>query len=70
MASINPHWHVGAVWSLFYDHLAMTKNEALYRLAKKYPEDIAEFDRIEKQVLTMADALSDGIVKQFPERFR
>jgi hypothetical protein len=32
--------------------------------------DIRAYDRIHRQILAMADMLSDGIAAQFPNRFR
>jgi hypothetical protein len=31
--------------------------------------DIRAYDRIHRQILAMADMLTDGIVAQFPKRF-
>lgn len=39
------------------------------RLQKDWAEDIEVFDQIFTEILTLADVLSDGIVKQFPDRF-
>ena len=39
------------------------------RLQKDWAADVAAFDDIFTEILTMADALTDGIVAQFPERF-
>jgi len=47
----------------------MTEAEAVYRLQKKYAEDIAEYDQIEQQALVMADTMSIGMIKQFPGGF-
>jgi hypothetical protein len=47
----------------------MTKDEAVFRLSKKYKSDIEAFDQIEKQALEMADAFTAGIVAQFPQCF-
>ena len=36
---------------------------------ERWADDVRLFDQIHDQALHMADALTDGIVKQFPERF-
>ena len=62
---INPFWSVDEMRSLWYEHLALTKSEAVARLHKEYAKDIAIFDQIEQEALMMADVLSDGIIRQF-----
>ncbi len=49
--------------------LALTTQEATARIQGRWGDDAAAFDSIFTQILGMADALSDGIVKQFPNRF-
>ena len=67
--SINPYWSKEAFMNMLHRHLALTKEEAVARIRKKYASDIEIYDRIEKQALEMADAMAEGIVKQFPDKF-
>jgi hypothetical protein len=55
---------------LMRGHLDQTLNEAAHRLGGDFPADIRDYDRIHRHILMMADAISTGIVKQFPRRFR
>jgi len=57
------------VLAMLNQHLALTTQEATARLQSRWSDDASTFDSIFSQILTMADALSDGIVKQFPARF-
>jgi hypothetical protein len=50
-------------------HLSTTTDEVVARLTKNWVADVRAFDRVYNHILAMADALSDGIVKQFPEKF-
>jgi hypothetical protein len=50
-------------------HLSTTTREVVARLNGKWDEDVAAFDEVYAHILAMADALSDGIIKQFPEKF-
>ncbi|WP_235560990.1 LysM peptidoglycan-binding domain-containing protein [Bacillus sp. FJAT-28004] len=68
--SINPNWPKSVLQNMLYEHLRMTKDEAVFRLSKKYKSDIEAFDQIEKQALEMADAFTAGIVAQFPNAFQ
>ena len=69
LSGANPNWDRQAVQSMLYDHLALTTKEAVYRLQQNYNEDVPNFDAIFQQAMMMADALSSGIIKQFPSRF-
>ena len=69
LASANPNWPEEDVRDLLAQHLTLTKGEAVARLQQDWDADVAAFDDIFTEILTMADALTDGIVAQFPERF-
>ncbi|SHO46751.1 LysM peptidoglycan-binding domain-containing protein [Anaerocolumna xylanovorans] len=69
LGSINPYWSDEEWQSMLYDHLAMTKEEAVYLLTKNYEDSIAVFENIEQEALDMADMMTQGIVRQFPQYF-
>lgn len=70
LASINPYWSQENWRTMLYNHLAITKDEAVDMLTGKYGEGITTFDQIENQALEMADMMTTGIVNQFPELFK
>ncbi len=70
LSGANPNWPRDAVLSMMNEHLALTTQEATARLKKNWSEDVSTFDKIFDQAMMMADTLTDGIVKQFPDRFR
>ncbi|WP_249168612.1 acetylglutamate kinase [Alkaliphilus sp. B6464] len=65
LGSINPYWSEEDWRTMLYEHLALTKSEAVYMLTKRYEDSITVYDKIEKQALQMADVMAKGIVKQF-----
>lgn len=69
LGSANSYWPEKVVVDLLSLHLSLTKDEAVARLQKDYEKDAEIFDQILTEILTLADALSEGIVKQFPEKF-
>jgi hypothetical protein len=69
LSGANPNWPKATVLSMLNQHLALTTQEATARLKGHWNDDARSFDSIFTQILGMADALSDGIVKQFPGRF-
>ena len=50
--------------------LTMTKNEVVERLNEDYKAEITAYNNGREHVLMVADALTDGIVKQSPENLK
>lgn len=50
-------------------HLTLQLKEATAQIKKDWSGSIAAFDESQRQILQMADMVSDGIMKQFPSRF-
>lgn len=67
---INPNWELANMKLMMHTHLKLTTEEALLRHKKDYDADIIAYDEIHDEILKMADMLSDGIIKQFPEKFK
>ena len=55
---------------LMKDHLDQTLGEAAHRLGGNFAADIRDYEHIHRHILRMADAISNGIMRQFPRRFR
>lgn len=69
LASINPYWPKKDLLAMLNRHLDLTKSEAVAILQNDMAKSIDLYDTIETQALSMADALSQGIVSQFPDAF-
>lgn len=71
LASVNPRFFKLAVLKAeMRMHLKLTTEEAVARLQGNWAADVAAYDKIHRHILHMSDYLSDGLVKQFPKRFR
>jgi hypothetical protein len=71
LSKANPSsWKLAPMKAMMRDHLRLTTDEVVARLQGKWAADVRAYDRIHVQILHMADMLSDGLVKQFPNRFR
>ena len=69
LSKANPNWPRSTMVDLMKDHLSTTTDEVTARLKKDWAADIKAFDKVYDHILMMSDALTDGIVKQFPDRF-
>src|SRR5205809_2913802 len=69
LSKANPNWPRATLVDLMKKHLSTTTDEVVARLNKNWDGDVRAFDAVYDHILHMSDALSDGIVKQFPEKF-
>jgi hypothetical protein len=70
LSSANPrNWPRTTLQSALRMHLDMTLKEATAQLHGDWAGSIAAYDEVHQQILQMADVLSEGIMKQFPNRF-
>ena len=69
LSGANPNWQREPLRIMLDEHLRLTTEEAKARLEKRWDDDVRLFDQIFDQAMHMADALTDGIAKQFPNRF-
>lgn len=69
MYKANPNWPKDTLVDMMKKHLSTTTDEVVARLNKNWDADVRAFDAVYDHILHMADALSDGIVKQFPGKF-
>ncbi|MFF2911634.1 glycosyltransferase [Paenibacillus sp. NPDC057934] len=70
LSSLNPNWSEKALKEMLYTHLQYVTEEVAARLGKKWDKDITVFDKNLNHMLMLADLLTEGIIKQFPERFK
>ena len=69
LSGANPNWPKQDLVNMLYKHLELTTGEVVSRLKKDWVADIDYYDKGHEHMLMFADALTDGIVKQFPMKF-
>lgn len=69
LSSANPNWPKQVLTDMLHKHLDLTTTEVVERLKKNWAADIDAYDKGHDHILKLADALTDGIVKQFPKKF-
>jgi hypothetical protein len=69
LAKANPNWPRATLVDMMNKHLSTTTDEVVARLTKNWEADVRAFDAVSNHILMMADALTDGILKQHPQKF-
>jgi hypothetical protein len=70
LAKANPtNWPAGEMRQMMREHLDDTLAEAVDHLKGNFAADVADYDKVHVQILSMADMLTAGIVAQFPKQF-
>jgi len=69
LSGANPNWPIEDLENMLQVHLDLTTGEVVARLEQDWAKDIKSYDEGHEHMLMFADMLTDGIAKQFPERF-
>ena len=70
LAAANPRsWPQAVMRAAMSEHLDQTLAEAAHELNGQYAASVADYDEIHHHILDMADLLSAGIIRAFPQRF-
>jgi hypothetical protein len=69
LSSANSNWPLDTMKPMMYEHLKLTTQEAVARLKKDWAADIEIFEKVFNEIMMLADSLTAGITKQFPEKF-
>lgn len=70
LSGANPNWPKATLESMLQKHLDLTTGEVVGRLTGNFDADIRSYDAGHAHMMMFSDALANGIVKQFPDKFR
>jgi hypothetical protein len=67
----NPeNWPLDEMKAMMREHLDLTLQEAVTYLNGDYAGSVAAYEQVHLEILDMADMLSEGIIRQFPQKFK
>lgn len=69
LSAANPNWPFQTIQDMFYKHLQLITEIVLACLKGDWKADIAATDKNEIHMIHLAGILTEGIVKQFPQKF-
>jgi len=64
------NWPLDTMKTQMKKHLDLTLAEAVARLTGDGAADVAAYDTVHNHILMLADTLSDGIIKQYTDKFK
>lgn len=69
LSKANPNWSFNELRDMLHKHLKLVTDTVEARINKNWDADIIAFDKGEDHIIQMADTLTEGIIKQFPDKF-
>jgi len=70
LSKANPNYNKNELKELFYTHLKMVTEELITRLKMDWEANVRAFDHGLNHIYKFSDVLSEGIIKQFPTKFK
>lgn len=70
LTKANPNWSKQVLTSMFYTHLKLTTTEVEDHLKGNWADEIKTVDINQNHLIHMGNVLADGIIKQFPHKFK
>lgn len=70
LSSANPNYSNKVLKDMLHNHLQFVTDQVVARLNNDWKSDIASYDKGEEHMIHFADIISDGIIKQFPDKFK
>ncbi len=70
LSSANPKYSNKMLKDMLHKHLEFVTAQAVARLNKDWKADIEAYDKGQEHMIKFADVISNGIIKQFPEKFK
>lgn len=69
LSKFNPNWPTKTLQEMLYTHLQLVTDIVLDTIQGDWQASIAATDKNEAHMIHLADILSAGIIKQFPDKF-
>lgn len=70
LSSQNPKYSYEQLQEMLHEHLELITDDVMARVKKDWDAEIVAFDKGLEHMIMFGDLLTEGIVKQFPEKFK
>ncbi len=68
LSRINPHWPLSTMHDMWHKHIDLIHESIDDRLQQKWVDDINTWDQVFDEGMQLADLLTEGLDKQFPNK--
>lgn len=69
LSNRNPEWDQYDMKYMMDQQIKLITDQVQFRINQNYDADIIAYDKVHVEILNMSVIISNGIVKQFPEKF-
>lgn len=69
LSAANPNYSNKELKDMLHKHLKFVTDQVVARINKDWKADITAYDKGEDHMIHFADIISEGIIKQFPDKF-
>ena len=70
LSAANPNYSNKVLKDMLHKHLQFVTDQVTHRLNGEWKKDIDSYDKGQEHMIHFADILSEGIIKQFPDKFK
>lgn len=70
LANANPNWSDSQLKDMLHKHLEFVTDEVIARIKKDWPADVESYDKGEEHMIKFANIITEGIIKQYPDKFK
>lgn len=70
LANANPNWSDSQLKDMLHKHLEFVTDQVIARIKKDWSADVESYDKGEEHMIKFANILTEGIIKQYPDKFK
>lgn len=70
LANANPNWSDSQLKDMLHKHLEFVTDQVIARIKKDWSADVESYDKGEEHMIKFANTITEGIIKQYPDKFK
>lgn len=70
LANANPNWSDSQLKDMLHKHLDFVTDQVIARIKKDWSADVESYDKGEEHMIKFANTITEGIIKQYQDKFK